>query len=143
MQGNYEQILINTASIAEKVSLHKAALFSENRETYFDAAGSGSRASKQGKELVQLVKFDEYLPEEERSQVTYIKLDVEGAEMEALKGMKETIVNYKPRLAICIYHKPADLWELPLYIHSLNPDYKLYIRQHHPVHETVLYAVNK
>jgi hypothetical protein len=97
--------------------------------------------SKQGKIPVKLVSLDEYLPAEERSQITYIKLDIEGAELDALEGMKETIVKYKPRLAICIYHLPTDLWKIPLLIHRLNPAYKLYIRQHHPVNETVCYAV--
>jgi FkbM family methyltransferase len=137
----YEQAVKNTAHLQDKVVLHNAGLYSEHTKTIFEDSGSGSRAAKEGKEFVTLVKFDEYIPEEERSQITYIKLDIEGSEMKALEGMKETIMKYKPKLAICIYHKPADLWELPLYIHQLNPDYKLYIRQHHPINETVLYAI--
>jgi len=121
--------------------LHNAGLASKNAEIFFKDEGAASRAAKEGKELVKLVKFDDYIPEEDRRQVTYIKLDIEGAEMEALIGMKETIAKYKPKLAVCLYHKPADLWELPLFIHQLNPDYKLYIRQHYPVNEIVLYAV--
>jgi len=73
---------------------------------------------------------------------TYIKLDVEGAELEALKGAAETIVRNRPKLAICLYHKPGDLFEIPLFIKSLVPEYRLYLRQHQPVScELVLYAV--
>ena len=73
---------------------------------------------------------------------TFVKLDVEGAELEALKGAAATIKRNRPKLAVCVYHRPADLFEMPLYINSLAPGYKLFLRQHQPVAcETVLYAV--
>jgi len=74
----------------------------------------------------------------------YIKMDVEGAEAEALKGSEKIITTYKPILAVCVYHKPSDLWELPILIKSFNPNYKMYLRQHgHMGMETVLYCVDK
>ena len=74
---------------------------------------------------------------------TFLKMDIEGAELQALVGAKETIKKYKPRLAICIYHKLEDIVTIPEYILSLVPEYKFYIRHHHPTigTETVLYAV--
>ncbi|MDR1720023.1 MAG: FkbM family methyltransferase [Dysgonamonadaceae bacterium] len=141
ISGIYQQAVKNTAHLKDKIVLYNAGLYSEHTKTVFEDNGSGSRAARAGKEIVTLVKFDEHLPEAERSQVTYIKLDIEGSEMKALEGMKETIATFKPKLAICIYHRPADLWEIPLYIHRLNPDYKLYIRQHHHIFETVFYAI--
>ncbi|WPR71618.1 FkbM family methyltransferase [Flavobacterium sp. NG2] len=75
-------------------------------------------------------------------EATFIKMDIEGAEMEALKGAEETIKKYKPKLAICAYHKPTDLILIPQYIKLLNPDYKFYLRQHlHITQELVLYAI--
>lgn len=72
----------------------------------------------------------------------YIKMDIEGAELEALKGGSSIIRKYKPRLAICVYHKPADLWDIPLFISELVPDYKMYLRVHeHMGLSTVLYCV--
>lgn len=73
---------------------------------------------------------------------TFVKMDIEGAEMDALQGMKQMIMQYKPKLAICVYHKPEDLWEIPLFIHKLVPEYKLILRQHSPLmdNDTVLYA---
>lgn len=74
--------------------------------------------------------------------VTFIKMDIEGAELEALKGAEKCILTYKPKLAICIYHKREDMWEIPLYIKSLIPEYRLYIRHYSNCEwETVLYAV--
>lgn len=75
------------------------------------------------------------------SEVTLLKMDIEGAEIRALIGAKEIILKYKPRLAICVYHKPDDLWEIPFWIHDLVPEYKLYLRHHAENHyETVIYA---
>lgn len=74
----------------------------------------------------------------------YIKLDVEGAELAALTGAQQLIQQYSPQLAVCIYHKPADLWELPLFIHSINPNYDFYLRMHgHMGLSTVLYCIPK
>lgn len=74
--------------------------------------------------------------------ITFIKMDVEGAELKALEGAKETIKKWHPRIAICIYHKPEDVVEIPAYILSLSKDYKFYIRHYQmSQNETVLYAV--
>lgn len=74
--------------------------------------------------------------------ITMIKMDVEGAELESLKGARQTIMRDKPKLAICIYHKLEDMWEIPLYIKELVPEYRFYIRHHSiGILETVLYAV--
>jgi len=69
-------------------------------------------------------------------------MDVEGAELESLKGAEKTIRRDRPKLAICIYHKPEDMTEIPLFIKELVPEYKLYVRMHaNDGSETVLYAI--
>ncbi|MDR0463016.1 MAG: FkbM family methyltransferase [Pseudomonadales bacterium] len=73
--------------------------------------------------------------------VTFIKMDIEGAELKALKGAKKTILKNKPKLAIAIYHSNEDMVDIVEYVHSLVPEYKLYVRQYGLVHETVLYAI--
>jgi hypothetical protein len=73
--------------------------------------------------------------------VTFIKMDIEGAELSALKGTEKTILRDKPKLAICIYHSRADMIDIPEYIHKLVPEYKLYVRQYNYLAETVLYAL--
>ena len=75
--------------------------------------------------------------------VTFIKMDIEGAELNALKGAEKTILRDKPQMAICIYHSDEDMICIPEYIHNLVPEYKFYIRQHIilSTSETVLYAI--
>ena len=74
--------------------------------------------------------------------VTFIKMDIQGSELAALHGAENTIRKSKPKLAICIYHKPEDLITIPQYIYSVMPDYKLYLRNHQFISkETVLYAI--
>ena len=74
--------------------------------------------------------------------VTYIKMDVEGVEMQALKGAEQTIRAYKPVLGISIYHKQQDLIDIPTYIKAIVPEYKFYFRVHKKLAiDTVLYGV--
>lgn len=73
---------------------------------------------------------------------TFIKMDIEGAEKEALMGAKEIIKRRKPKLAICAYHKPEDIYELPQTILGIRDDYRFVLRQHeYGCYDTVLYAV--
>jgi len=73
---------------------------------------------------------------------SYIKMDIEGAEYEAILGAAQTIQRYKPKLAICLYHKPEDLWQLPKLIHEIRDDYTFYLGHHFcGWTETVLYAL--
>ena len=73
--------------------------------------------------------------------VTYLKMDVEGAELMALKGAEQTILQHKPLLGISIYHRERDLIDIPAYIQKLVPEYKFYFRVHKKLaFDTVLYA---
>lgn len=74
--------------------------------------------------------------------VSYIKMDVEGVELEALKGAEKTIREYTPILGISIYHKQQDLIDIPQYIKTLVPEYKFYFRVHKKLAiDTVLYGI--
>lgn len=74
--------------------------------------------------------------------VTYIKMDIEGAEPQALRGSRNIIQTQKPRLAICLYHEFKHLWEIPLYLKELVPEYNIYLRHHTNLeYETVCYAL--
>lgn len=88
---------------------------------------------------VKVTSLDKVLNGEK---VTYIKMDIEGSEYEALKGCCNTIQKHRPKLAICVYHKLMDIFEIPVLIMEYCPEYKFYLRHYAPYHvETVLYAI--
>ena len=92
----------------------------------------------------KLVTLDNYMKSHKIKKLDYIKMDIEGAESQALAGAEKTIKKHRPNMAICVYHHPVHLYELMLYIDSLNAGYDFYF-QHHSAYgvETVLYAVRK
>ncbi|MEA1915773.1 MAG: FkbM family methyltransferase [Campylobacterota bacterium] len=74
--------------------------------------------------------------------IDFIKLDIEGAEQDALEGARETIKNDHPILAICIYHKAQDWYKIPQKVLAINPNYRLYLRHYmEGIFETVLYFI--
>lgn len=83
---------------------------------------------------------------EHREDITFIKMDIEGSEQAAMQGAKEIIKSKQPKLAISVYHKPEDAYEIPLLIHELNSHYSLYLRHHgtgwFPSADTVCYALS-
>lgn len=76
------------------------------------------------------------------SDATFIKMDIEGAEMRALKGAEKTIIRQRPILTICIYHSPEDMVQIPLWIQERCGNYSFFVRHHlFSCSETVLYAI--
>ena len=73
----------------------------------------------------------------------YVKADVEGADFEALLGMKKTLKRFRPKLNFAAYHRFEDIFRLPLLIHQLNPDYQIFLRHHPyiPAWDTNLYCI--
>ncbi len=104
----------------------------------FAAEGTlNSAISETGSASIEVDTINNVSPD-----ATFIKMDIEGTELDALKGAAETIKKNRPKLAISIYHKPEDLFEIPLFIKSLVPEYRFYLRQHQAVSfDLVLYAV--
>ena len=94
-------------------------------------------------EACETIALDTYLSEKGQA-CDLIKLDIEGAETECLKGAMETIRKYRPKLQISIYHRAIDYIDLPLMIIRENLDYEFYMGHHLPwFNETVLYATAK
>lgn len=125
---------------AKKCRIQNVGLWSEPATLSFESDGAISRIDNSGSVKIAVTSLDEAL--KNVNNVTFIKLDIEGAELEALKGAKNIIAKFRPRLAVCIYHKWEDFLDIPVYIQSLVPDYKFYIRHYSTsVAETVLYCV--
>ncbi|MCI8512374.1 MAG: FkbM family methyltransferase [Lachnospiraceae bacterium] len=139
---NYKECLRNREWFGQSVvEVIPYGTWSEKKTLYFDATADGfSHVTGSGGLRIQVLPIDDAVRTEER--VTFIKMDVEGSELESLKGARNMILRDRPKLAICMYHKAEDMINLPLYIKSLVPEYKLYVRHHsNGAGETVLYAM--
>lgn len=98
-----------------------------------------AKIDENGNSLVSILKIDDVLNGE---RATFIKMDIEGGELEALKGAEKTIKICRPKLAISIYHKKEDIFEIPLYLLSLHEDYKIIFRHYtFQNSDTVMYMV--
>ena len=140
-EGCYQNIL----KISKKNSLHDfralpyATWDKKEKICFLNSVGGGGRISEDGKGETLGQSIDEVLGGE---RATFIKMDVEGAELKSLIGAANTIKKYKPRLAISIYHKPSDIYEIPQLLMEYRTDYRFYIRHYTSyIWETVLYAV--
>jgi len=125
-----------------KIQLINKAVWDEaGKLTFLINDASSKVASSQGREnevSVDMISIDSLNLQEK---VTLLKMDIEGAELNALKGASQIILRDKPKLAICIYHSNGDMIQIPQYINKLCPEYKLYVRHHwYTSSETVLYA---
>ena len=78
-------------------------------------------------EVVDIYSLDEFM---DGKRVSFIKADIEGMEMALLQGAKNTIKKYKPKMTICVYHYPCDLYSIAKYIKDINPEYKFKLRHH-------------
>ena len=89
-------------------------------------------------ETVHLEPLDQIVGD---TPVGFIKMDIEGAELEALRGAEKSLLRDKPLLAICIYHKAGDMLAIMDYLHTLIPEYHFWVRHYSPFsYETLLYA---
>jgi FkbM family methyltransferase len=106
-----------------------------------DDASRGAIFADDGETSIEVVSLDELLGGDRAS---FIKMNIEGAEIDALYGAQNTIRRWLPKLAISVYHRPSDLWRIPRIVRELGPDYDLFLRQHDGgVIETVLYATRR
>ena len=123
----------------DKYEIIPKGLWDTTGELKFTAIANGSsKVSEDGSVVIQVTSLDEVVTEK----VTFLKLDVEGSEYRALLGASKIISQQKPKLAISLYHKPEDIWELPTLLLKLNPDYRFYLRHYSiAASETVLYAI--
>lgn len=110
-----------------KVTLKNSGVGNSNENITLFEDGVGSKISEKGTCSGKIVKLDDDL---QNVHPTFVKMDVEGFELEALKGMTRILKEDKPKLAICVYHKPLDILEIPEFIKSINPQYKFRLRQY-------------
>ena len=129
----------NLRPYADKVTIINKGTWDKDEVMHINASGrTGSTVNSTGSTAVSLTTIDKVMKDE---RVTFIKMDIEGAELKSLMGARNTIIKNHPRLAICVYHKASDLYEIPGYILSLVPGYKFFLRHYSSLaNETVIYA---
>lgn len=137
---NYAALVARMSGLYPKVVyLPLAASNKYSILSFTSGQGEGSSIGSSGKVKVAAVALDQIFPQ---GSVDFLKLDVEGAEAVVLDGARQLIKRCRPVLAVSLYHKPQDLWELPELLFALCHDYKFYIRQHcFNSFDSVLYAV--
>lgn len=120
------------------VSYHELGLADERAEVRFSSSGSTSLITDDGDEVVTTDRLDDLVA----GQISYLKIDIEGEELGALRGAKQTIKQHHPTIAVCVYHRTDDFRVLPEFILSVRNDYDLYLRHYtEGVVETVMYFV--
>lgn len=146
----------NLVALQENVKKYKeacdlfvlpAGVWSSSKILQITSNGASSQVAElqaepqEGTFLIPVVGIDEVFY---GVKPNYIKMDIEGAEVEAIEGARQVIADYSPVLAICLYHRGSDLWNIPLRINEINPNYNYYLRVHGDMGlETVLYCVPK
>lgn len=132
--------------ISSCVHLVDKALWNRTGESLFiNDRGPGTKVSSQKMpgfdNSTETISIDDYVHMKTLSSVGFIKLDIEGAEEQALAGAEKTIRTMKPKMAVCLYHSPQDFIRIPQLLDKYCPDYKFYLK-HNTIHaeETVLFA---
>lgn len=121
----------------ERITLFNYGCSDIEKEVKYISGETGSNIDTGGDEEARLVKIDDYV----QGEATLLKMDIEGAEIEALEGARGVIAKYSPKLIISAYHRLEDLWDVPFKIREINSNYKLYLRHHSPmVWDTDCYA---
>lgn len=125
----------------QAISVFHAATGSRHARVRLLAGVGKSSSVGEGDVEVDCVALDDVLSD---PAPTYIKMDIEGAELDTLEGASRTIQEHKPVLAICCYHRQNHLWKIPLLIRALSSDYRFFLRPHDlEMWDLVCYAIPK
>ncbi len=134
---NFKKLQDNTKNIS--ATIYNAGVSNSSGLLYFDNKLGSSNANQNGKTPVQVVKLDDVLND---VYIDFLKMDIEGEEINALLGAKNMIHKHKPNMAICVYHYINHFWDIPNMINDWDLGYTFYMRAHSSAcMETVLYAI--
>ena len=135
-----ENVALNPA-LAPRIEVIERAIWNVSGEQVPYASNGPATALGSGDAAAETLSIDELVRERALPRVDFIKLDVEGAELAALRGAEETIRRFHPRLAVSLYHRNEDFAEIPRYLAARG--YRLHL-DHFTIHEeeTVLFAAS-
>lgn len=138
---NYARLVTKVTGGSANVRCLPLALSDGYRILSWSDDGEGSAISENGTNRVATAKLDDLFT---NTTIDLLKLDIEGGEIDALKGAERIIREGRPVICLSLYHKPDDLWRIPLLLASMVDDYAFHIRQHmFNSFDSVLYAVPK
>lgn len=139
--GNYQKLIRTAEAYKDRISCYNSGIDNHDGKASFIEDDAGSRLSVNGTSIIKIIDIGKFLQNAEHGNPTFIKLDIEGNEPVVLEAMGDYIKKNNPDMAVSIYHKLEDLWEIPIRIHSLSDKYSIYIRhQSNYFTETVCYA---
>ena len=136
-----EANLRGNAPIGERVRVRREALWHRSERLGLRAAGAASAVAADAEAAVEATALDDLVEAGELERVDFVKLDIEGAELNALRGAERTIRCFRPSFAVAAYHRWDDLFELARWIDSVEPRYRFALT-HQSLHQfdTVLFA---
>lgn len=142
----FEQNLLLNPQLSSRINIVKNPLWSTSgMKLFVEGTGPASHITTEPSDpnstVVETLCIDDLVAQMQLEKVNFIKMDIEGVELEALKGAQDTIMKYKPKLAISVYHNLIDYWTIPQWIDSLGLGYQFSMR-HFTIHaeETILFA---
>ena len=130
---NYQKLRDFTATldsaVSSRIKTYEAGTGAQRGKAAFEAAGNmSSSLTSDGSSQVEIVSLDDL--EIENGEALFLKLDVEGLESQTIAGARRLIEERIPLIAMSAYHRPNDLWELPLQLREINADYRFFLRTH-------------
>jgi FkbM family methyltransferase len=127
--ANFRKLREEVSLRAERdsITLQCAAVGAHSGSVTFSGDGNEASSVGKGEMVVNCITLDEALS---GMAPTYIKMDIEGAELDALNGARTIIQRNSPVLAVCSYHSQNHLWKIPLLIQSINPNYSFFLHPH-------------
>ncbi len=131
-------------TLGKRIESVQRALWDRTGETVgytSRASGTSLLVGSRKDGSVETITIDDFVAQRGLDRVDFIKLDVEGAEPNAVRGAEKTIRTFRPRLAVSVYHQEDDLLSIPQYLHDLNCGYQLTL-DHFTIYneETILFA---
>jgi FkbM family methyltransferase len=147
----FEKNLSLNSILGKNIFLKKLAIWDKSGEIIeFDEGGPGTslfREASVNSAKVTTTTIDDFVKNDSLLSVDFIKMDIEGAESAAITGAKESIIKFKPKLAISVYHSMKDFCYIPLMLANISNEYSLgykFYLDHFTLYdeETVLFCIS-
>ncbi len=132
----------NTAHLPQVYAV-QAGISNKDGQIYIEEQNSpGASILRQGDVCIEVRTIDAFVQEQAIEKIDFLKMDIEGSEMDALAGAVHTIRKYRPKMAICVYHKPNDIFQIYQRILEIDRHYTFYLKHSsNNLWETVLFCM--